>query len=108
MHWIFIGIVSILERLFSWLIVKGLKKSAFFLSYATFVIGLFTAFIAAMYLGLTALRPITPMGVSFGLAFLPPSTPIFISFYVTALITKRVYDWHKHLSRDFTQASMNF
>ncbi|WP_048811625.1 DUF5455 family protein [Methylobacillus flagellatus] len=108
MHWLFIGLASIVEKVVTWFILRGLKKSAYFLGYVTFIIGLFTAFLSATYIGLNVLRPITPTGVAFGLAFLPPSTPAFISFYVTVLITKRVYDWHKHLSRDFTQATLRF
>ncbi|MFL9711902.1 hypothetical protein [Methylobacillus sp. Pita1] len=108
MHWLFIGLASIVERVVTWFIVRGIRKSAYFLGYVSFVLGLFTAFVAMAYTGITLLRPITPTGVAFGLAFLPPSTPAFISFYVTVLITKRVYDWHKHLSRDFTQATMHF
>ncbi|MCB5186131.1 hypothetical protein LG201_13030 [Methylobacillus gramineus] len=108
MHWLFIGLATIVERLVTWLITKGIKQGAYFLGYVSFVVGLFTAFLAATYIGLMALKPITPNGVGFALAFLPPSTAWYMSFYLTVLISKRVYDWHKHLSRDFTQATMRF
>jgi len=108
MPWLFIGLANIVERVVTFFITKGLKKAAFFLGYATFVIGLFTIFLALVYTGINALRPITPAGVSFALAFLPSSVSAYISFYLTCLIAKRVYDWHKQLSRDFTQATMGF
>ncbi|CAG0983521.1 hypothetical protein MTYP_01892 [Methylophilaceae bacterium] len=108
MPWLFIGLANIVERAIVWFISRGLRKGVYFTTYAFFVIGLFTAFLSATYIGITALRPLTPNGVSFGLAFLPPSTAGYISFYLTVLISKRVYDWHKQLSRDFTQVTMGF
>ncbi len=108
MPWLFLGLANIVERLVTWLITKGIKQGAYFLAYTVFVIGLFTAFLAVTYTGINALKPLTPNGVGFALAFLPPQTAAYISFYLTTLIGKRVYDWHKQLSRDFTQATMRF
>lgn len=108
MQWLFIGLAGIVEKVVSWFISRGIQKGAYFLGYVTFILGLFTAFLAMAYIAINSVRPFAPTGVAFGLAILPPSTPAFISVYLTVMIAKRVYDWHKHLSRDFTQSTMNF
>jgi hypothetical protein len=108
MQWIWVGLVGILERIFSWFIGKGIKSTALFLSYSTFIIGGFIAFIALSYAAINALRPVVPFGVDFGLSLLPSQTPLYISAYLTVLIARRVYDLQKRFTRDFTQATLKF
>jgi len=106
--WIISSIVILAERIASWFVKSGIKTGAFFLGYVAIVIGLYAAFLAATYLAVTALRPAVPPGVAFGLSMLPASTPFYTSAYFTALIGKRVFDWHKQVTRDFTQATLRF
>ena len=106
--WIVTAIAALAERLATWFVTKGIKTGAFFLGYATLVVGLYAALLATTYLAVTALRPAVPPGVAFGLAFLPPSTVFYSSAYFTTLIAKRVFDWHKQITRDFTQATLGF
>ena len=105
---LFLGLVTLVERLIAWWITKGIKVGAYFLGYVTFAVAAFTAFLALVYATVSALKPIAPDGVGFALAILPPSTGAYISAYLTVLVAKRVYDWHKQITRDFTQATLRF
>ena len=106
--WLVTALAAVAERIVSWFVKSGIKTGAFFLGYVAIVVGLYAAFLGATYLAVTALRPSVPPGVAFGLAFLPPSTAFYTSAYFTALIAKRVFDWHKQVTRDFTQATLRF
>lgn len=108
MQWLFVGIVYVLERLVTWFLKKGIKNGAIFLAYVTAILAAYAVFVTATYAAVFALRPVAPPGLNFALAFLPPTTPLFLSAYMTAAIAKRAYDWHKHFTRDFTQATMKF
>jgi len=106
--WLLTALAALAERIVSWFVTKGIKTGAFFLGYVTFVVGLYAVFLATTFVAVNALRPVVPVGVSFGLAFLPPATAFYMNAYLTVLIAKRVFDWHKQITRDFTQATLNF
>jgi hypothetical protein len=108
MQWLFVGLVGIVERIVTWLATKGIKTAGFFLSYMSIIVAGFLGFVALCYTLISALQPITPFGVAFGLAMLPSSTPLYVSAYITALIARRVYDFHKMFTRDFTQSTLKF
>ena len=106
--WLLTGLAALAERIVSWFVSKGIKTGAFFLGYATLIVGMYSAFLVSTLLAVNALRPVVPTGVAFGMAFLPPSTTFYMNAYFTVLIAKRVFDWHKQITRDFTQATLNF
>lgn len=108
MQWLLVGLAAILERIVAWFIAKGIKTGAIFLAYVTAILGAYAAIVAATYAAVFALKPVAPSGLTFALAFLPSTTPLFLSAYLTALIAKRAFDWHKYFSRDFTQATLRF
>lgn len=108
MPWLLVLLVSLVESLFTWFLKKGVKAGAMFLAYMALIIGLFTAFLALTWATLGALFPVVPSGIGFILSLLPPSTSAYISAYFTVLIAKRVYDWHSKMTKDFTQATLNF
>ncbi|HEY9746556.1 MAG TPA: hypothetical protein V6C99_10105 [Oculatellaceae cyanobacterium] len=108
MQWLVVLLVSLVESIFTWFLKKGLKAGAMFLSYMALIISLFTAFLALIWATLGALVPFVPAGMGFILSLLPPSTSAYISAYFTVLIAKRVYDWHAKITKDFTQATLNF
>lgn len=108
MLWFYTFIITALEKLITWFIGRGIVVGTTFLTYATFTVGLFTAFVAALFVLLETVRVAAPDGMSFILSLLPPSTSAMISVYFTALVLRRVYDYHKKLTRDFTQATLKF
>lgn len=108
MQWLLLFLAGLAESLFSWFIKKGVKAGAMFLTYIVFIIGLFTAFLSFTWITISALQPVIPAGMGFILSMLPPSTSSFISAYFTVLLSKRVYDWHAKITKDFTQTTMSF
>jgi hypothetical protein len=107
MNFLLVGIVSILERLITWFATRGFKFFSFFMAYLTITVAGYLAFLASSYALINTLIPLAPDGVGFGLSLLPPSTGQLISAYMVILTTKRVYDFHKSYTKDFTQAALN-
>lgn len=108
MQWLLVFLGGLVEKIFTWLIGRGITVGTMLLSYIGFMVGLFTAFLAVVFTALETIRVAAPDGMGFILSILPPSTSAMIGVYFTALVSKRVYDYHKKITRDFTQATLKF
>lgn len=100
--WNFLG--GLVEAILGFAVTKGFKNSALILSYITLYIGLFVAFIVTTGIAFWALEPLMPDIVPFVLSMFPPVAFTYFNLYFTALVARRVFDWHKRVSKDFTQA----
>lgn len=76
------------------------------LATSTLLIGMFSLFTAATYAAWAALDYFAPPGFSFALSFIPPSAPVYYNLYMTALTSKRTFDWVTKIYMQTTGASI--
>jgi hypothetical protein len=94
------GLVS---EVVAWYLKTRFAQLAATLTIATVLIAAFATFTAGIYAAIAAINIIAPDPFKFAVSFIPPSGPIYGSIYLTALISKRTFDWVNHIYRQATQ-----
>lgn len=107
MQWLLVFLFEILQKIFSYFVKKHLYKTAVFLAWTSFTVGLFIAFLAFVKLSIAALQVAAPAGVSLAVGFFPGITFDLASLYLTILIAKRVYDWKQALGKSYYETKGN-
>lgn len=110
MQWLLLFLGGLLEKLLDWFMKKGIFAIGTTVSFATYYIGLYIAFIVATSAIFWAFEPLVPPGVSFVLSFFPPICFAMFNAYFTALVARRIFDWHRRVVKEMHQAmnSMNY
>lgn len=85
---------NLVEFILQFFIGKGLKNLSIYAAFAVFIVGLYATFVASTYAAVMALKPLAPAELRLGFMLMPSTTPLFLGAYFTALIAKRVFDWH--------------
>ena len=106
MNWLLIFLGGLLEQLFGFFAKKAFRSIAIVGAYIAFYIGLYLTFLIAFTAGMWALEPLIPTFIPFALSMIPPVAFTMMNFYFTALVARRVFDWHKRATKDFTQAML--
>lgn len=103
MQWLLVFLFEILQKIFQYFIKRYLYRTAVFLAWASFSIGLYIAFLAFVKISVSALEVSAPEGVSIAIGFFPGIVFDFATLYLTILIAKRVYDWKQSLGKSYYQ-----
>ena len=98
---------NLVELILQFFLGKGLKSMSIYAAFVVFIIGMYSAFVAATYLAVIALKPALPAQAAYAFVLFPPSTPLYVGAYYTALLSKRVFDWHMLILLERQRAAWN-
>lgn len=103
MQWLLQFLGVILQKIFGYFIKRTLHRTAVFLAWAAFTVGLFIAFLAAVKIAISSIEVFAPAGIGFALGFFPGVVWDIAAVYITILIAKRVHDWKQQLGKSYYQ-----
>lgn len=107
MQWLLTFLYGLLQQVFTYFVKRAIHKTAVYLAWASFSIGLFVAFLLFVKTTISAIQIFSPAGISFALGFFPPVCWDLATLYLTILIAKRVYDWKQSLGKSYYQTKAN-
>ena len=97
MQYIVLFLAGLADQILKWILGTGIKAAAMTLTYTALILGLFTAFLALIWATLNIISVAAPYQMGFILSLVPTSVSVYTSAYLTVLISKRVFDWHKQI-----------
>lgn len=107
MQFLLVFLGGLLTKVAEWFAKKGLVAVGTTITLISLYIGLYIAFITATTAAVWALQQASPHPfIPFILSFFPPVFFAMINVYFVALVSRRIFDWHRRTLKE-THAAMN-